>query len=703
MPKAHLRASTALVVALTSAVPASAQDGGFLGYIYSTDGKRDLAIGTATPTTVVEDEEIKDRQAGTVGELIDSIPSVDVVNGRTPHGASVLIRGYGAVPGTYGTDNKILILDDGATVGSEELYRISTQLFTDPLLYRSVEVKRGTIGSFEYGSGVVGGVILTESKNASDFTDGEPGFRFAETIEASSNGDGFTSSSTLAWQPSENLELLANYTSRKLGNYDNADGKEIKQTGGFTPTWLIKGKYTFGQDDSQSLTFSHKKTVSNENNISYNSQDPTSSFGRVNRDTESKISALKYTYQPGSDLVDLNVELTYSDQVINNEPAPGNTSTSGLYTAQHRYETLKLTTKNTSRFDTGIISHNATYGVELQKRTRATASNAPGGTDNRLAVFVINEMDFGNGLTLTPALRWEKSRVKADYRSYTPAQQAQLRALGEEFESEAFMGGLSAEYEWTNGFRVFGSAAYTEAMPIIDDLPEISTRSGAATYGGEMATTEKSRTFEFGAAYAGTDVFTAGDNFSIKGNVYQTNTWDFTSLRNVERAETSGFELEASYGLENGLYFDLAGEISQGREYYSNPQTASDLTSTNDTLPWRFLSGDSLRLTLGKKWEEKLDLSWEVVHTAAFTQNYSGFTVTNIPNPGSGTSWRDKRKVPSSTLHNLRATFRPKSGVFEGTEMRFGIENAFNESHTPALSTFDAPGRNVKFSLTKVF
>ena len=178
-----LRGSTALVC-ISLAVPALAQQAetdvsndepGYLGTLVLTGGKRDLSYGTALSRTVVDSEEIEDRQASTVAQLIDSVPGVTLVNGTTPQGSGINIRGFGANT-TYGSDQKIAVQLDGASVGSEELYRIGTQLFTDPLLFRRVEVLRGTIGSFAYGSGIVGGVVTLETKNASDFTHGDLGF-----------------------------------------------------------------------------------------------------------------------------------------------------------------------------------------------------------------------------------------------------------------------------------------------------------------------------------------------------------------------------------------------------------------------------------------------------------------------------------------------------------------------------------------------
>ena len=71
---------------------------------------------------------------------------------------------------------------------------------------------RGTVGSFEYGSGIVGGVVLLETKDASDFTGGEPGFGGALTLGGKTKGDGFNGSGILAGQTNGKAELLFSYT-----------------------------------------------------------------------------------------------------------------------------------------------------------------------------------------------------------------------------------------------------------------------------------------------------------------------------------------------------------------------------------------------------------------------------------------------------------------------------------------------------------
>ncbi|QIE45692.1 TonB-dependent receptor [Pseudohalocynthiibacter aestuariivivens] len=665
--RASLRGTTALCLILTTAAPAVAQDaipqdGGFLGTILLGESKREVRTDTAVPVTEIDQTEIDDRQAGTVAELIDSVPGVTLVNGATPQGSGITIRGYGTT-GSFGTDQKILIQVDGATRGSEELYRIGNQLFTDPALYKEVEVLRGTIGSFEYGSGAVGGVVRLETKDASDFTGGTPGFAYRQTLEFASNGNGLTSSSILAWQPTEKLEFLANYTRRITDPQEDGNGSLINPAGGQTndPSWLIKGKYTFGDGDNQSLSFTHTETESSQDDVPYDSFG-LANFGNVDRSVRSATSILRYNFNPvGNDLVDMTLQYSYADEEINQTAIiPGNP----LLDADHRYETTTVTLKNTSLFATGVINHDLTTGVEYIKRKRKDANSAPGGEDNRWAIFAINEMSFGGGWTLTPALRYETSKIKGDTAPNNGS-----------FSHDAMMGGISLRYGWDNGFSVFGSAAYTEVMPIIDDLDNAA----------RIQDSEKSRTFELGFAYEREDAIRAGDSLSFKLNVYDTELWDVTSYVTntavfgppnfvpLDKVNTQGVEIEAAYAMASGFYMDLNANFADGKE----------TTGVGVRQDWRNQAANSLRLTVGQKFANAYDVSWEMVANDAVTTNgvrYSSFVA-----------------------HNLRATVAPDSGVWKGTEIRFGIENVFDKQYTQNLSTRPAAGRNFKLTFAKQF
>ena len=192
---------TFVLFCLTAATFAQDTSSQFIGEVTVGESKRDVQIDTEVSSTVVDQYEIYDRQAGTVAELIDSVPGVHLINGSTPQGSGINIRGFGA-NGTYGTDQKVMVFVDDAATGAEELYRIGNQLFTDPELFNSVSVIRGTVGSFEYGSGIIGGIVKLDTKNAGDFMSDETGFVIRQSLQYSTNKDGLVSSTTLASKPS---------------------------------------------------------------------------------------------------------------------------------------------------------------------------------------------------------------------------------------------------------------------------------------------------------------------------------------------------------------------------------------------------------------------------------------------------------------------------------------------------------------------
>lgn len=388
----------------------------------------------------------------------------------------------------------------------------------------------------------------------------------------------------------------------------------------------------------------------------------TTTFGNVDREVNSETFMLRYGYNPlGNDLIDLTAQLSYAnEEIMQTAVVPGNP----LLDADHQYETTTLTLKNRARFDTGALGHSLVTGVELINRKRLNASSAPGGEDDRWAVFAVDEIQIGEAWTVTPALRYESSTI-----------QGSTAPNDGRYSNDALMGGLSLRYAFGNGWSVFGSAAYTEVLPPIDDLDNIA----------RVTQSEKSRTYEIGAAYERRDAFRAGDSLSFKINAYDTKLWDVTSFvsttivggipvfTDLDEINTQGIEIEASYALENGLYMDANLNIADG----------SETTAAQIEQDWRNQAANSARLTLGKKIGETYDFSWEAVAA-------DDITVNGVRSSGYVT-------------HNLRATIAPQNGVWAGTEFRIGVENLFDKQYQPHLSTRAATGRNVKLTLAKTF
>jgi hemoglobin/transferrin/lactoferrin receptor protein len=638
---------------------AEAAEGEYLGTIDIGESTRAIQTNTATPATTINRKEIEDRQANTIAELIDSIPGVTLINGSTPIGSGINIRGFGA-NGTYGTDQKVLVLVDGATSGSEELYRIGTQLFTDPLLYREAEVIRGTVGSFEYGSGVIGGVVRLETSDASDFLKGRTGFTLNENLSGYTNGNGFATSTTVAAMPSENFELLGNYTWREGGTQQDGHGDDIENSAFELPSFLLKGAFHFGADNAHTVEASFSQTETAERDRPYDSFGETGgAFGNVDRDTKTRTMILGYHFDPvENDAINLSLVYSFADQDIDQEYVEGSSpfAPPGGYpvvSADHSYETSKITLKNGSYFSTGPVRHNMRIGAEYIHRDRLNANSAPGGTDDRMALFIVDDIGLFRGFTLTPAARWETSTVKGQLDDGTNVS----------YNNDALMGGVSARYELPFGLSVFGSWAHTESLPILDDLTN-------ETY---MNQPEQGDTWEAGAAFDHVGILCDSDRIAFKVNYYDTELTDNTSYSGVAEVYLDGFEIEASYATASGFYVDFNGNIVDGQR----------LTTAGVVDDWTNLPANTYQLSVGKRFGQTFDIRWE------------GVLAEDLDTNGTVDEGYD--------VHNLRASFSPSTGFLEGLVFRVSAENIFDTYYVPALATRAAPGRNIKGSVSVLF
>jgi hemoglobin/transferrin/lactoferrin receptor protein len=220
----------------------------------------------------------------------------------------------------------------------------------------------------------------------------------------------------------------------------------------------------------------------------------------------------------------------------------------------------------------------------------------------------------------------------------------------------------------TDEFAVFGSAAYNENLPILDDLRSTTNREKS----------EKATTFELGASYDGTDVVMEGDHLQAKLTAFRTEIWDGTSYSGIDETDLEGVELELNYASDL-FYADFAAARTRG--------------NINGTAaPFNYTPADTVQLTLGKKFlDEQLDVAVEAKHAFAHRRTSS---VTGATSPSD--EW---------TTYALSVGYKPDNGALEGTELRLGIENLFDETYRPFLTSpnRNAKGRNIKFTLVKTF
>lgn len=673
--KCALLSATILTSAtLIAAMPAIAQDvsgtGTPLGrIILGVGGGREVAIDTPQAVTVINEEEIERAQATTVGELFDIVPGVQAIGSGRVAGESFNIRGIGELAAS--DESRIIITVDGATKFYEQ-YRLGS-FFSDPELYRQVEVLRGPASSTLYGSGALGGVINFETKNASDFlTTGNQAVR--TRLMYGSNNDEFTASVIFAARPSENIESIFALNYREAGNYTDGNGTEIGGSEFDAISGMLKTRLSFGDDNAQSLTVSYTRWSSDLDDTDY-SQTGTLGFGTVDRDIADDTIAIRYENPVlGNNLIDLDVVLAYSNTQVEQSDAqfsgPTCPSPSLFCDTNYAYETTSLKIENTAEFSgTNYLAY-ITTGVQLSNQDRSASTPAggltfhPEGTDQRIGVYVQGEFIFNERFTIIPGLR-------ADFVSL----EAGTGSTFANFDETAVSPKLAMHYEINDIYSVFGSIAQTQRAPNIDEIFSFDANEPNSP----GLTTETARSAEFGVSASYLGLATQNDALDIKATYFYSKIDDLISrdntagtpqYRNIDAAKIYGLEVEAAYQSDalfaRAAYSDVRGE---------DQATGQTLSS----IPAR-----SLNLTVGG-----------IAQDLGLKYGWQGNFVDNI-NYGA-------TDYSSYAVHNFFVDHTPQQGALQGFEVGFRVNNVLDTQYENSLAGDAGQGRSYEISLTRGF
>ncbi|AKS46350.1 hemoglobin/transferrin/lactoferrin receptor protein [Octadecabacter temperatus] len=672
LKRALLGATMLSSATLFTATSATAQDSVEtpLGRIVLGTGTSGVAIDTPQAVTVVTEDEIDRAQATTVGELFDLVPGVQPIGSGRVAGESFNIRGVGEL--TSSDESRIIITVDGATKFYEQ-YRLGS-FFSDPALYRQVEVLRGPASSTLYGAGALGGVINFETKDASDFL-GATDTAVRTRLSYGSNSDEIATSVIVAERAGENMENLFALNYRTAGNYVDGDGNEIAGSEFDAISGLVKSRLTFGDDNAQALTVSYTRWNSDLDDTEY-SQTGTLGFGTVDRDITDQTLAIRYENSVlGNNLYDLDVVLSYSDtNVIQSDSSLGMFSPSSLFMdSEYAYQTTSLKVENTAEFSGGNYEAYVTAGVQLsqQERVAETTSGVigfhPEGTDTKVGVYAQGEFIFNDRLTVVPGIR-------ADFISLEAGDGLAFA----DFEEVAVSPKLAAHYEINDTYAIFGSVARTQRAPTLDEIFSYDDSDGE-TYSPDLVS-ETATSAEFGASASYFGVFTAADALDVKATLFYSEVDDLIArdstagtpyYENVDAAKIYGLEVEAAYEADNmfvrAAYSDVRGE---------DEATGETLSS----IPARNLS-----LTVGGRDQQRgLEYGW---HGSFYDDisygvgdDYDGYAV-----------------------HDLFVDWQPQSGALQAYEVGFRVNNVLDTQYENPLAGDAGEGRSYEVSLTRTF
>ncbi|KFC67661.1 TonB-dependent heme/hemoglobin receptor family protein precursor [Devosia sp. LC5] len=640
-------------------------------------GAPKIAIDTPQAVTVVNQADIDATQATSIGEVLSTVPGVTIIGSDRIFGESFNIRGIGTAE-TSGDEARIIVNVDGAKKFYEQ-YRMGS-FFSDPELYKQVEVLRGPASSTLYGSGALGGVINFTTKDASDFiTEGHTGAARLKT-QYSSNGDGTLLSGIVAQQVNESFDILAAGNWRRSEEYDLANGNTLSGSDFDALSGLIKGTARFGENDEQVLRLSYQRWSSDAENQDYAQTGTVAQFGLVDREVVDQTAVLSYENADSDNpWVDLKANVSFSDTYV----TQSGSSIGPIGDAEYGYRTWQANIQNTSEFDTGDWVHFLTYGLQgsYQDRTAFTTlpvpnpaiTTHPEGQDTRLGVFVQNEAIYDDRLTIIAGGR-------ADFVWQTPEQTSK----GERnIEDVALSPKIAALYEFNDNFSVFGSVAHTQRLPTLDELYQYNATK-VPSLGLEK---ESSNNFEAGFALSGYELIQEGDQASVKVTGFYsalTNMIESSPsvagnpyFRNIGEATIYGMEVEGAYESER-----LFGRVAYTATVGEDDQTGEALTS---------IPAHKLVVTLGGR-EPEYGIEYGAKATFAASAD-TGVT------PSAGGS----AATPGYITVDLFTSWKPTTGPLEGAEVRFGIDNIFNADYRDNQTPDRSLGRTFKVTLAKQF
>jgi hemoglobin/transferrin/lactoferrin receptor protein len=642
-----------------------------LGRIVLGTGISGVAIDTPQAVTVVDQEEIDRAQATTVGKLFETVPGVQAIGSGRVGGESINIRGVGELASS--DESRIIITVDGATKFYEQ-YRMGS-FFSDPALYRQVEVLRGPASSTLYGAGAIGGVVNFETKNASDFlADTDNAIR--TRLSYGSNSDEFAASVIFANRPTENLENLFALNYREAGNYVDGDGNEVSGSEFESISGLFKSRLTFGNENEQALTVSYTRWNSDLDDTDY-SQTGTLGFGTIDRKITDDTLAIRYENPVlGNDAIDLDVILSYSNTQVEQSDATfpgffGCTAPSLFCDTEYAYETTSLKIENTSELSGSNYLAYVTAGVQISRQNRVAQTDAgglgfhPEGTDDKIGIYAQGEFIFNDRLTIVPGIR-------ADFVSLEASDALSF----DDFDEVAVSPKLAVHYEINDTYSVFGSVARTQRAPTLD---EIFSFDGNEPNSPELGM-ETASSAELGASASYFGVFTQSDALDIKATLFYSQVEELISrdstpgtpfYENVESAKIYGLEIEAAYEADR-MFARLAYSDVRGDDETSG-ETLSSIPARN------------LNLTIGGRDQERgLKYGWQ----GAFYDEISY---------GGGDDF------DSYVVHDLFVDWQPQEGAFQAFEVGFRVNNVLDTQYENSLAGDAGEGRSYEISLTRTF
>ena len=551
----------------------------------------ETAIELLASASHVGQEQLDRRMATTPNEMLLGVPGVAAQADARRVSTSINIRGLQ----DFG---RVAVIVDGARQDFQRSdHGTQSTFYIDPELVKSVDVIRGPVAN-TYGSGAIGGVVFFDTKDAEDFLKPEETWGASVTGRYESNGKGWTTSASGAYRFNENWDVLGNIVYRDYDDYKDGGGDTVKGTGFDVLSGLLKttirptdnselklgwvGSSDGWSEISSGVPINDADLKSNTFTARYNITDEDKSWLDLHINTSYNKTNLGLT-----SLVPLNrFDPTTGDSII--LPA-GSTSTFDVGTAA-------IDIWNTSRFETGGVAHELTYGgdwVNDDVKTGGTAGGdsfyTPSGKRNVSGAYVQDKLTW-DWLEIIAGLRYDSYSLK----------DSTHETSGDRLSPRITVGVTPFDTPSLSGLQFYGTYAEGYRSPSLTETLISGNHPAGVTFPflpNPNLRPETGKTVEFGINYKQNDILEAGDALRIKAAYFNNDVDDYiegTSFaasfsdptsacpvdwdqlmnnpgyipicyqyQNFAKAKINGFELEGVYDAGWG-YAGLSASITNG-------------------------------------------------------------------------------------------------------------------------------------------
>ncbi|MCY1272135.1 TonB-dependent heme/hemoglobin receptor family protein [compost metagenome] len=590
----------------------------------SQDRGDDWVYRAPRSVTVIDREQLDRNPPRHAADMLEESAGVYTAVSQQDPGLSVNIRGLQ----DYGRVNMSV---DGMRQNFQQSghQQRNGTMYIDPELLSAVTIEKGATSGMG-GAGVIGGVADFRTLDARDFI--AEGKEFGGRLRATTglggyaNGTDFIGSGVFALG-NEIGDILIAASERHLGDYDpgthgsigelrtgSAHNPGIEErikhspvayTGSVMRSRLAKLGLNLPSD--QRLQFSYLRTqvaYDDANIMNVENDQLWEKLGSSN--VLSQNFALDYSYSPDDLLIDFQAKLYYVDN-RNDQTTLTRGSRLG-YDVTYQTDTYGLQLENTSTFLLGANSTlKANYGLEyFQDKVRPDSDQAvaassavdfpysegmtPHGTRDLGSLFGNLEFDYGDWLTLSGGLRYDRYRLRGETgmitRTFRLGTTQQIDAPihydvdREEGEfSPTFGIAIRPGVDWLQLFASYGEGwrppAVTETL--ISGRPHGG--SAETMYPNPFLKPESSQSWEAGVNVFKENLLFEGDRLGAKVAYFDTRVEDFMFM--AVGLQRPGFGLPT---LGTSAYVnDLSSTRFRGVEYQLDYDTGAYYGSLNYT------------------------------------------------------------------------------------------------------------------------